>query len=91
MYQRVLDRDSLHMNALYNLGIVQHKTDSTEQAVKTFDRAIRIHPTDPEFYLSRAKAYLGLGDVTHAKDDLLKTLDLAPENKEAADILHQLD
>ncbi|XP_077692376.1 tetratricopeptide repeat protein 16 [Eretmochelys imbricata] len=66
---------------LDELGLQEHKQGKYQQAVYCFSGAIESNPRLPHYYLHRAKSRLFLQDVMSAKEDVIITLLLDPENE----------
>ncbi len=58
-------------------------------AVKDMDTVLKIYPV-PQAYLLRGKARLRLKDITGAKADFEKVLELKPDNEEAKTLLKDI-
>lgn len=54
----------------YDLGLRKLSEGQFREAVLLFDAAISLDPQNPQGYLSRAEAYIGLGDYEAARRDL---------------------
>jgi len=65
---------------LYNLGVMNHKLDKLDEAVKYYLKSIEIKPIDDSVYLSLAIAYQQKEDNLSAVDSYQKVLDTNPSN-----------
>ena len=61
----------------YNRGVAYFNKGEYDQAIADCTEAIRLHPQNPSFYLSRAKAYRALGDDAKATKDEEKARELS--------------
>jgi tetratricopeptide (TPR) repeat protein len=61
-------------------GRIFLELNNLSSAITAFTRAIEINGTQPEYYISRAKAYSGLRKYDLAVSDLIKALDIEPDN-----------
>ncbi len=55
-----------------------------------YDTAIGLNENDPNSYYSRGWAYLSLGDMSNARADLNKALELGHDKDEVEDALSEL-
>ncbi|GAB4214191.1 MAG: tetratricopeptide repeat protein [Synechococcales cyanobacterium] len=62
-----------------------------KQAIQFFSQAISKDPDRPEFYLERGISQLRLGNRLQARADIIKTLELSPKDKQARQILEEID
>jgi TolA-binding protein len=84
-----------HAQALSNLGEAQLSLGQTEQALRSFQTCIELHPRDVAIYRARllaSRAAISLGDMKQAEAFLADNLngDLAPQSKEWRDSLFAL-
>ncbi|XP_038230093.1 tetratricopeptide repeat protein 16 isoform X2 [Dermochelys coriacea] len=75
---------------LDELGLQEHKQGKYQQAVYRFSGAIESNPHLPHYYLHRAKSRLFLQDVMSAKEDVIITLLLDPENEAVLPVVTSL-
>ncbi|CAM2103644.1 unnamed protein product [Caretta caretta] len=75
---------------LDELGLQEHKQGKYQQAVYCFSGAIESNPRLPHYYLHRAKSRLFLQDVMSAKEDVIITLLLDPENEAVLPVVTSL-
>mmetsp|Transcript_81417 Transcript_81417/g.141033 ORF Transcript_81417/g.141033 Transcript_81417/m.141033 type:complete len:362 (+) Transcript_81417:1-1086(+) len=68
---------------LSNCAAAHLKQGHAEQAVEACARALCLDMLNAKVYFRRAHAWMALGDYEHAKEDVLRILDLEPENKDA--------
>ncbi|MCI1722730.1 MAG: tetratricopeptide repeat protein [Lachnospiraceae bacterium] len=65
-----------------NLGNRYLSAMKYENAVTAFTEAIQIKPRQPEAYIGRGDAYVGMSEPEKAKSDYIKAVELAPELSE---------
>ncbi|KAG6933942.1 tetratricopeptide repeat domain 16, partial [Chelydra serpentina] len=75
---------------LDELGLQEHKQRKYQRAVYCFSGAIESNPRLPHYYLHRAKSRLFLQDVMSAKEDVIITLLLDPENNAVLPVVTSL-
>jgi len=83
IYEKILEIDSNHFDALHFLGIVYAISNNLEAAVLEMSKAIAVNPIDPNVLVNRANAYMSMGHFDKALLDISKSLDLAPQNPSA--------
>jgi len=83
IYEKILDIDTNHFDALHFLGIVYAISNNLEAAVREMSKAITINPIDPNVLVNRANVYMSMGHFDKALLDISKSLDLAPQNPSA--------
>jgi tetratricopeptide (TPR) repeat protein len=57
---------------VYERGLCRSLLQQTAQAIRDFDAAIALNPTQPRYFLDRAKARFASGDKTGARSDALR-------------------
>lgn len=62
-----------------------------EKAVKEAQKLINLAPSDPQSYLSLAKAYVAAGKVDDAKKSVERALEMKPDYVEAKELLQQVN
>jgi tetratricopeptide (TPR) repeat protein len=82
-YQRILQADPLHFNALHLLGVSLLQTQQVELAVQYIKRAVVIYPNDAQAFMHLANAYTNLKQHERALDCLQKAIAINPSHAEA--------
>jgi len=72
------DVQSKEVKALLDRGIAQLRNNQYVEALQTLTEAIRLDPTDADFYYQRGVAYCRLNDYPHAVTDLKEAIRLEP-------------
>lgn len=75
----------------FELGMQYLEEEDYEEAIYAFSDAIEIDPENPEAYLWRGKAYLGLGDPDKALKDFKRARRAAKEDDRYEDLVEELD
>lgn len=78
----LLQRDPLAQTYLLEAEIVQ-VASGTEAAIAVFDQALRVLPDDDELMYSRALLFAELSRYAEMERDLLRLIELDPENADA--------
>jgi tetratricopeptide (TPR) repeat protein len=82
-YQRILDADPGHADALHLLGVVAHQRGEHGRAVELIGKAIAVRPSVPAFHANLAEAYRALGQHARAIGCCRMALRLWPDYPEA--------
>ena len=77
--QRALSLDEQLAAAHVCMGQLESGTGEYEKAVKEFDRALAIEPTNDDAYRSLADAYESLGQPAKAEETCQRAIDLRPQ------------
>lgn len=65
--QRVLQRNAMHAEANYKLGVIKAQAGYANDAISHFTTALKGNAAEPRYWLSLATALLGLGRVADAR------------------------
>ena len=76
--ERGIAIDSLHIQSHYMRGLVLHDMGRWEEAIKSFNVAIALNPSNPGAYYDRGVAKRKLGKVEEAIADYTITINLDP-------------
>ena len=79
LYNRVLDGEPEHSDALHLTGVVAHQQGRNEDAVALITRAIATNPRSPAFRNNLGLALTALGRTAQAEDAYQEALSLAPD------------
>ena len=79
-FQTATEQNSRHYEAFGSLGYAQRKVGQFKEALKAYDRALKMKPDYPEALEYRAEAYLGLNRITDARKDYTKLVDLSKDH-----------
>jgi tetratricopeptide (TPR) repeat protein len=74
--ETILLDPELAPNFLFSRGLYYAKRGDHDKAIVDYTEAIRLDPTQPHFYVSRASAYRELGDDANAARDEKKAQEL---------------
>jgi tetratricopeptide (TPR) repeat protein len=83
LYQRVLDADPGHADALHLLGVLRHQQGDHAQAIEHIRRAVALRPSVPAFHANLAEAYRARGQFDRAAGSCRVALRLRPDYPEA--------
>lgn len=89
-YYGILRRDSLNIDANYNLGYISLIEADYNLSIGYFTSVIVQSPNFASAYFSRGLAFKFNNDFESAREDFISTLDLSPEFKEAENELQFL-
>lgn len=73
-YQRALQVFPRHVDALYNLGVVQERLGETNAAVATYQRYLELKPADADAWTQLGLLHEGIGDPAAAVTDYRKAI-----------------
>jgi tetratricopeptide (TPR) repeat protein len=82
-YQGILRRDSVNIDANYNLGYIGLLESDYESSISYFTVVINSNMNNPSAYFSRGLSYKLNGNYEKAKQDFITTLELDGSFKEA--------
>ncbi|CAH2716865.1 hypothetical protein BACCIP111895_04053 [Neobacillus rhizosphaerae] len=83
----VLDQDKNYYDAHYNIGLVFLKEERYNEALISFEKAVKIAPKDFKGYVQMGISYRGLKEYDKAMKVLENANKLAPTN---SDIIYQI-
>jgi tetratricopeptide (TPR) repeat protein len=83
VYRKIVNIDQNYSAAYFNTGILYLEMDSLDKAIKNFDIATKVEPTEANYYFYRGKAKEKLGQKAEAKADYEQALKFNPANKDA--------
>jgi len=90
-YEKLLQMDPSHKNALYNLGAIEYVEGKDKEKAKTyFSRAIEIDPQYAEAYLARGICFEDLKDFDNAIADYKMAAQYKPNFENAIRNLNRL-
>ena len=75
----------------FSLGSFFEARGSLREAVEEYRQAAKVTPNDPEVHGALARVYLELGEVENAKREALATLALDPDNRDALNVMVDVD
>jgi tetratricopeptide (TPR) repeat protein len=94
MLREVVQADSMHENAQYNLGILSVRSGQYEKAIERFEKVLLINPSRTEMYFIIGRTYMMMGNKESARTYLEEfkstSKDMALVN-ETNNILQQLN
>jgi len=82
-YQGILRRDSVNIDANYNLGYIGLLESDYESSISYFTVVINSNMNNPSAYFSRGLSYKLIGNFENAKQDFTTTLELDSSFEEA--------
>lgn len=80
--EAALQADSTYLLALLNYGALLERAGYAEQALKSYNTAVRHHPRDVRTYRFRGFALLQMGKPMPAIADFEKAIELAPNHEQ---------
>jgi len=90
-YEKLLQMDPAHKNALYNLGAIEYVEGKDKEKAKSyFSRAIEIDPQYAEAYLARGICFEDLKDIDNAIADYKMAAQYRPNFESAIKNLNRL-
>lgn len=79
LLKKVLARSPAHVDALYLLGVLLHRTGRAEEAARFLSRAARAQPENPDVHNTLGAALFAAKRPEEALDSLSKAIGLAPD------------
>ncbi|MCB9185450.1 MAG: tetratricopeptide repeat protein [Flavobacteriales bacterium] len=90
-YTHMLELDSTYSAAYFNMGYIQYQhLQLYNEALKNFDKAVKVNPKYYQAVYMRGLCYEAKGDVAKAKREYSYAIELNPNYKLAADGLQRL-
>lgn len=83
--------DPQYADGYYNAGLIYLDLDSTDQAYKCFDLAVKFAPTFAEAYYHRGLVAESMGNLTQARSDYDNVLRLDPDFESAKQALSRIN
>ena len=74
-------------NVYNSLGIIYRRQGRLDEALKAYEKALKVHRNDEFIYFNIARVHLDLGDSQAAQDYLRQALAVNPNFHEALDLL----
>jgi tetratricopeptide (TPR) repeat protein len=95
MFRHVLDYQPNNGKFRYYMGVALESEDRLQQALEEYRKVTEVDPgygvRNPQVYISRGRLLSRLGYSRDGKQDLVKALELAPENVEALVAMGEAD
>jgi len=89
-FERVLELNPTHQDALFTLGGIYTASEEFETALSYLDRALDCHPNRQAVQYARAVALIGLNEKRKARAALREVLSLNPDHEKAKELLGKL-
>jgi tetratricopeptide (TPR) repeat protein len=86
-YQKVLDAQPLHRDAILEINNLYEKTGNFEQAIEQIKEASTLFPQDTDIHLRCAHLYIMGGILAKAKECLRKVIEIEPAQIKARKLL----
>ena len=90
-YQRALDRNPNHRDALNNLGVAYARQGRLRQAVLQFERLVRVDPDNPDAHTNLGALLLTEGARDLAAREFRAALELNPDHALAREGLRKIE
>jgi len=84
MYQSAIAQDSTNAEACRGAGVVLLLQKNWPEAVGYLERGVQLEPENLQGHVWLAQAYSNSGDISKAKIEFNKALDIDPNNKDAS-------
>jgi tetratricopeptide (TPR) repeat protein len=79
-FQRTLELKPDHVNARYNLGLVEALQGFPERSIPYFESALQLQPDHPDAHTDLGMAFFELGRLADARAHLERAVQLAPRS-----------
>jgi len=86
-FRKAIELDKNNIDALIKLGQVQAAQGETDQAVATYQQAIKDHPRVPQFFILLGGLYESKEEWAKAEDEYRAALELKPNDPTASNNL----
>ena len=91
LYMKSLELDTDNITALLGLFQVSCEMGSFAKVIYYLEVYLEMHPGDTSVMFALAALYLKDGQVEQARETLLSLLSLDPENRDAANLLEEVE
>jgi len=90
-YKKALALDGKHLIALTNTANLYQKAGKWHEAVIQLEKCLRLEDQNPTLFNQLAATYINLNEYGKARSNLLKSLELNPDQQSAIEVLQQLE
>lgn len=90
-YERALDRNPNHVDALVNLGIAHARQGRLARAIRLFEQAVAVDPDHADAQVNLGALHLARGARAAAGRAFREALEIEPGHPAAADALRRID
>jgi tetratricopeptide (TPR) repeat protein len=90
-FKNVVEINPSQVDAINELAVCEMSTGDYENALKYIDEGLKSNPKSYELYTNRAAANIYLKDLESAEQDVLKALDIEPDNEVALLIRKEIE
>ncbi len=88
---QILESGSHSLNVFNTLGVLHRKKGDTENALRHYKKALKVHPDEPYIYYNIGRLYLDMKNAAEAKTYFQTALDKDHEFEEAKQVLKAID
>lgn len=79
------------LNVFNTLGVLYRRKGNSEEALKQYKKALRVHPDEPYIYYNIGRLYLDMKDTANAREYFSGALEKDPEFEEAKQVIKAID
>ncbi len=87
----ILETGSNSLNVFNTLGVLHRKKGDSEQALRQYKKALKVHPDEPYIYYNIGRLYLDMKNTTQAKIYFQAALDKDHGFEEAKQVIKAID
>ena len=91
LLNELLESGSNSLNVFNTLGVLHRKKGNTEQALRQYQKALKVHPDEPYIYYNIGRLYLDTKDTKNAKAYFQAALDKDHDFDEAKQVIKAID
>lgn len=91
LLNELLDAGSNSLNVFNTLGVLHRKKGNSEQALRQYKKALKVHPDEPYIYYNIGRLYLDMKDAAQAKTYFQAALDKDHSFDEAKQVIKAID
>ena len=91
LLNEILEAGSTSLNVFNSLGVIHRKKGNKEQALRQYQKALKIHPDEPYIYYNIGRLYLDMKNTAKARFYFQVALDKDHGFEEAKQVIKAID
>ena len=91
LLNELLESGTNSLNVFNSLGVLHRKKGNTDQALKHYQKALKVHPDEPYIYYNIGRIYLDMKKTDRAKEYFQQALEKDQDFDEATQVIKAID